>query len=229
MKNKSLLLIILFICLGLIALPLAAKQKQKMPETTTDGLKLVKQTKSGAVYTKPGASLEAYDKIMLVDAYVAFAKNWERDYNRDQVGLERRVTDKDMDEIKTKVASEFKRVFTKQLEKGGYEIVTQAAQDVMILRPAIINLTVTAPDVNSAGMSRTFVNSAGSMTLYFELFDSVTSDKFAQVFDSEEAGQYGFAREANRVTNKAALDQTLAHWAGLLVKRLDEAHDKASK
>lgn len=35
-----------------------------------------------AIYVKPGASLEPYSKIALLDCYVAFAKDWEKEYNR---------------------------------------------------------------------------------------------------------------------------------------------------
>lgn len=221
--NHLVRILVALACLCLLAAPLAAKEK--LPETTKDGLHLVKQNKLGAVYLKPGATLDAYDKIMLVDAYVAFAKNWQRDYNDDQVGLGNRVSDKDMQKIKTDVAAEFKAVFTKVLEKGGYEVVTEAAQDVMILRPALINLKVTSPDVMTAGMQTNIVRSAGSVTLYAELYDSVTNDKFAEVIDGEEVGGE-FAQAANKVTNKAALDRTLESWAQLLRKRLDEAHGK---
>jgi hypothetical protein len=201
--------------------PLAAKDK--LPESTKDGLKLVHQHDLGAVYMKPGATLAAYDKVKIIDVYVAFKKNWQRDHNREEIGLGNRVTDKDVERIKEKVAAEFPAVFKKVLEKGGYTVVDDTGPDVLLLRPAIIDLTVTAPDVMGAGMSRTFVRSAGTMTLYMELYDSQTSEKFAEVLDAEEAGE-SFAHEANRVTNKADFDRVLDKWAKLLVKRLDEAH-----
>jgi hypothetical protein len=207
-----------------LAAPLVAREK--LPEKTEDGLVLQKDTKVAAVYLKPGASLEPYDKILLVDAYVAFKKNWQRDYNMDQVSITARIKDSDIERIKKDVANEFRRVFTDELQKGGYEVVTEAAQDVMIVRPAIINLTVNAPDLNTPGMRAMVVTSAGSLTLYAELWDSVTNDKFAQVIDAQEAGGTGFAHRADRVSNKADLDRTLRHWADLLVKALDHAHGK---
>ena len=197
--------------------------KDKLPETTKDGLVLKKDTKVSAVYLKPGETLEGYDKVSITDVYVSFKKNWQRNYNRDAMGLEGRVTDKDVEVIKKRLATEFKTVFTKELQKkGGYEVVDTAAKDVLILRPAIINLVVNAPDVNRVGMGRTFVASAGEMTLYMELYDSLTSDKIAEVMDAEAAGDYGMGHAGNRVSNKAAFDRVLAKWADLLRKRLDE-------
>ena len=177
-----------FLTLGLAALLSApAMAKDKLPETTHDGLQLQKDTKLAAVYLKPGESLEGYDKVSIIDVYVAFKKNWQRNYNQNTMGLAGRISDKDVEVIKQRVAKEFKVVFTKELQdKGGYEVVDNAAKDVLVLRPAIINLVVNAPDVNRAGMSRTFVASTGEATLYLELYDSLTSDIIARVLSAQD-------------------------------------------
>ena len=52
-----------------------------LPEVSHDGLHLLKHTKLRAVYMKPGANLDAYDKVALLEAYVAFKKNWQRNQN----------------------------------------------------------------------------------------------------------------------------------------------------
>lgn len=221
----------IYLVCGLLAValfvPFLVAASDELPKTTKDGLQLVQQSELGAVYVKPGASLDAYDAIQLVDAYVAFAKDWQKEYNRDHMMQPGgRITDKQIQQIKDEVAKEFKEVFSKELERGGYRIATEVGQDVMILRPAIINLAITAPDIPTAWRTATVVADAGELTLYAELYDSVTSDKFAEVLDAEVAGSHGVARVANRVTNREALDETLKHWAALLRKRLDEAHGK---
>ena len=198
-----------------------ATAKDKMPEKTADGLVLKHDTDLSAVYVAPGATLKAYERIYLVDAYVAFAKDWQRDYNRDHFGA--RVSDHDMKEIKEGIAEEFKKEFTKVLTEGGYKVTEDMASDVMILRPAIINVQISAPDV-SADMRRVVVSEAGTMTLYLELYDAATSSKFAEIYDAEAVGDRSFGYVANRVTNRAELDRTLRAWAERLVKRLDEAH-----
>lgn len=191
--------------------------KEKFPEVTHDGLHLQKGTKLNAVYLKPGATLDQYDKVAILDCFVSFAKDWQRDYNDDAIGMDRRVTAKDMTKIKQHVADEFKKVFTKELEtKGSYPIVDYAANDVLVLRPAIINLVVNAPDTRSPGMSETFVASAGQMTLYLELYDSVTSDIIARVIDAEGGRAGGIAQFGNVVTNTAAADRIMRRWADIL-------------
>lgn len=229
MDTKVCKALLLAVAVCVVVAPLAAKEKDPFPESTKDGLQLQKQTKHGAVYVKPGATLDDYDKVKIVDCYVEFEKNWQRNFNRDAVGLEGRVTDQDVEEIKNKVAAEFPAAFKKVLEKGGYEVVETTGKDVLLLRPAIINLVVTAPDLPTAGMSRTYVSSSGSMTLYMELYDSLTSTKIAQVLDSEEVGNLGFAHQANRVSNEAEFKETMEAWAEILRKRLDEAHGQGKK
>ena len=91
----------------------------------------------------------------------------------------------------------------------------------MLLRPALINVDVAAPDTMSASMSRTFVRSAGSMTLYLELYDSSTSTLLARVIDPQ-AERGGIAQAANRMTNRVAADRILREWATLLATRLGE-------
>ena len=228
-KPLSKLLGTIFLGLSLFMLASPLDAKENLPETTKDGLVLKQQNKLGAVYIKPGATLTDYNKVKLLECYVAFQKDWQRDYNQEQMGLTGRVTNQEMESMKTKLATGFQEVFTKELDKAGYTVVDTTGADVLLIRPAIINLTVTAPDVMTAGMTNTYVRSAGSMTLYAELYDSLTSDKFAEVIDAEEVGDHGFNFRANSVTNRAEFEQALQAWAEILVKRLDEAHGKTSK
>ena len=199
--------------------------KDKLPEVDSDGLHLVKDRKVYAAYAKPGADLSAYDKVMLVGCFVNFAKDWQKDYNMDQIGLDGRVTDKDAETIKTRLADEFAKVFTKELTKKGFPVVTESGPGVLLLRPALINVDVVAPDVDRVGIQGTFVRSAGGMTLYMELYDSATSTLIGRVVDPQ-ADDNSLGHLANRVTNKAAADEILRHWAELLARHLGEATHK---
>ena len=194
----------------------SAWAKNKLPEVSSDGLHLVKHSKVEAAYLKPGATLDKYSKVKILDCFVQFRKNWERDYNMNELGLEGRVRDKDADDIKKRLAAEFMKEFTKVLTEGGHEVVDETGDDVLLLRPAIINLDVTAPDIPGAGMSRTYVASAGQMTLYMEMYDSATSTLIARVVDPEAGDTGGIAMAANRVTNLAEARRILHRWAKLL-------------
>lgn len=208
---------VLGLSLVIAAFPAAAEDE--LPTTTPEGLELLTGTPVKAVYAVPGATLEPYTKVILDDCHVAFRKNWDRDYNR-RVTLDRRVSASDMEKMKSSLAEEFRKVFTDELEKGGYEVLDQAGDDVLLIRPALLDLDVSAPNVQSASRTRTYVASAGSMTLYMELYDSVTGAIIAKVLDPKASNRGGFAMEANRVTNKAEADRMLRSWARLLSNHL---------
>jgi Protein of unknown function (DUF3313) len=193
--------------------------KDKLPEVSKDGLHLLEHTKVRVAYAKPGVSLDKYTKVKILDCFVQFEKNYEREYNLNEVGLDGRITDKDIATIKTRLAAEFKKEFTKVLTKAGHEVVDNSGPEVLLLRPAIINLDVTAPDTMRAGFSTTVVASAGQMTLYMELYDSASSELLARVIDPQAGRERGVA---NRVTNTASADQILRHWADLLSKHLGD-------
>jgi len=198
-----------------------AAAKDKLPEVSSDGLNLVPKTKVYAAYTKPGATFDQFTKVKILDCYVEFVKNWQKDYNLHEVGLSGRVSDKDAEKIKQKLAAEFNKVFVEELGKKGHDVVQDVGPDVLLLRPALINVDVAAPDTMSASMSRTFVRSAGSMTLYLELYDSSTSTLLARVIDPQ-ADRDGFAKEATRMSNRVAADRILREWATLLSTHLGD-------
>jgi hypothetical protein len=190
------------------------------PQTDKDGLVLKTQTKQRLIYVRPGATLAPYDRVALLDCYVEFQKDWQRQFNESKIGLEGRVTDSDVERMKQGLAAEFKKIFTKELESGGYQVVDTAAPDVLVLRPALVNVVVTAPDILTPGISATVVRSAGQMTLYLEFWDSSTNTVIGRVLDAE-ADNSPFAQAANRVNNVAAADRILQAWAVELRKHLD--------
>jgi len=217
---NRLLVIILFLSIVTVA---AAAKKQEPPQVTEDGLHLVPDSKLALVYVDPEADLASYSKVHLVEATVAFKKNWARDQRRDAGSSpSRRISDKDIEKIKSSLAEEFHTVFKTELEENGYELSDIARDDVMIVRPGIINLDVTAPDIPTAGRSRSYTSSAGEMTLYLELLDSVTGDIFAKALD-RRVDNGRFYTWTSSVSNRAAARRILKGWATILRKALDEA------
>ena len=199
----------------------------KLPDHTDDGLDRIDAKHVDAVYWKEGATLEQYDSIKLLECTVAFRKDWMRDYNRDQISLSHRVDAKDMDRIKKKLAEEFNKEFSMVLQdKDGYTITDEVGENVLLLRPALVNLDVAAPDLKTADRSRTYTASAGSMILYLELYDSATSSIIGRVVDSKASRSDGRVMISNEITNRAEADRMLRNWAELLRKALDEAHGK---
>jgi uncharacterized protein YceK len=205
----------------------ASSTSSTLPEVTAEGLKRIDSKKVDTVYWADGATLAPYDAVMILDAPVSFRKNWLRDYNSNRMDLSSRATQQDVERIKTALSEAFREEFTKTLEQAGYKVVDEAAANVLLLRPAIIDLDVSAPDLQTAGISRTYTASAGEMTLYMELYDSVTGDKIGEVADRQRAMDSGRMTYTNRVSNRAEANRMLRKWAGLLVDALDEANGKS--
>lgn len=209
----------------------AGAQKESLPDVTNEGLVRVENTSAEAVYRDPNADFSRYNRVYLADAQVAFRKDWLRDQNRDSTSVNRRLTQEDADRIKAAVAQEFTRIFTEELEKGGYPVETdlnsgRSNDDLLVLVPAIVDLDVTAPDVQTPGRSRTYTASNGSMTLYLEFRDAITGDVIGKVADSQSVRDRGYMNITNSVTNRAEADRMLRRWAQLLVKGLDRAHGR---
>ena len=204
----------------------AIAKQDELPEVTKEGLHRVPDSKMAVVYAEPGADLVQYQRVKLLDPYIAFKKNWARDQRSRSVDP-LRINSRDIEKIKENLATEFQEVFRQTLEEGGYEIVAESADDVLLVRPAIINLDVNAPDTMRAGRSKTFTSSAGEMTLYIELYDSVTGDIIAKALDrrvdNSRAGLYTWT---NSVTNKVAARKIMKGWANILLDALNEARQQ---
>ena len=219
---KKLLIILFSIVLGMVSLTSVAKKKTEIPEYTVEGLKLVPDTKDIAlVWAEPGADLSQYDRVYLVEPYVAFKKNWQRDQNRGTM----KVKTSDMERIKTNVKELFMEVFTEELENAGYNLANERAEDVLIVKPAIIDLNVNAPDIRTAGRTNTFTSSAGSMTLYMELYDSQTDDLLAKALDPTADRDSGFMQWQTGPANRAAGKRMMRPWAEALRKGLDKSRE----
>ncbi len=215
----------ILMALALMA-PVAATADDHTNPESIDGLVLVPDSKVEAAYVDPDADFGEYNRIMMLDALVAFKKDWQK--NTSKTGSRHRVSANDMERIKTEVAIMFREVFAEELSKDdGYEIVDEAGEDVLLIRPAIIDLDIAAPDTPTAGRSRTYTARSGAATLYIELYDSMTGDMLARAADRKVARQTGgYLTYTNRVTNTADARRMFRSWARQLRSALDEFHGK---
>lgn len=208
------------VCLALLSFNTAAGENQP-PEVTVDGLHLVHGTRTALVYAKPDVDLSRYDRIYLVKPWVSFRKNWLKGQNSIS---NQTVTTADMERIKSDLATLFTDVFRQELQNnGGYVLVDGAADDVLVVRPAIYDLDVFAPDTPGTAGKRSVIPSVGTMSLYMELIDSVTGDVLVKAYDNKYDRTRTHVQVQNRVRNEAAARDMLGEWAQTLRLALDEA------
>lgn len=203
----------------------ACVQTQPPPPISHDGLHLQPNTKFAVVYTKPGADFSEYNALAIETCNVAFRKNWLRDQNSGSINFSNRVTKKDVERIQQGLSELCGKVFSEVMSNDQQLPLLQTAdpsKNLLILRPAIINLDVNAPDNMSPGRTRTYTTSAGEMTLYLELVDGATNAVVARVIDRQKDYDDSYLEWTNSVTNKADANRVLSKWAAQLKLGLDQ-------
>lgn len=198
-----------------ISHPIALGNDQP-PTVSHDGLMLTSSKNVALLYVREGASLAGYRKVMLDPVQVAFDKQWSRD--------RRDIPEDERERIRTGLAEEFRKVFKEELEKGGgYEIADTVGPEVLRVTAVIVDLFVTAPDVNRAGRNKTYTVSAGRMTLIAELRDTESGAILARVADRKEASNFNTFTWTTRASNTADARRILKSWAKALRTGLDAA------
>lgn len=207
---------LLAVLMASMVLQPAALAREQPPAVSHDGLKLATSKNVALIYIREGATLAGYRKVLLDPVQVAFDKSWSKD--------RREVRKEDRERIRQDLAEEFRDVFTEELqERGDYEVVTEAAPDVLRVTAAIVDLYVTAPDVSHAGNVKSYTVSAGRMTLIAELRDTESGAILARVADRKEASEFNHFQWTTRASNTADARRILRSWAGALRKGLDSA------
>ena len=220
-KRLAVLSVIIFaLCL---TIPLISFSRQSA-NFSFDGLQAVEGAPGARVFINPEADFSVYTRVMIMEPFVAFRGNWQREQNRRRG---RNISARDMQRIKADVASFFKQILTQRLQfDNGYEIVDEVDYDVLLLRPAIIDLDITSPDVAASGR-RTNTASAGQATLHIELFDSVSGAIIGRAIDPQIAHSAGGSVSwSNRTMNRAEGRRIFTLWADQLRSFLDQYYTK---
>lgn len=220
MTNKTRCMVFVIAALALGACATAPQEPQ-----TWDGLNLYPQKKLSAVYLKPEADLARYTEIMIDPLYVTFDKNWDP---RPSTTSFRKA---DVDQIKSALAAEFKKVFDETLSADGkYKIVTEAGPNTLHVLPAIVDLYINAPDTSMQTSARitTYTVDPGRMTLAAEFRDGTSDALLARVVDKEEGMDSGFLQVTNSVTNTADAQRIIKKWAKIVRDGLDNVRAAAT-
>ncbi len=152
---------------------------------------------------------------------MAFDNRWVRDQ---RLRRRDRISQRDLDRIREDLARLFRQVFTEELQGAGVRLVREPGETVLILRPAILDLFINAPDLMQPGRTSSFTHEAGRMTLFLELFDSFSGDIVARAADTRRARWSTQLEIANRVTNTAEARRMLRRWARILAEAFREIH-----
>ena len=212
---------------GVLALCACSSISTKVPQVSPEGMTLAKNNRSTVAYKREGINFTDYDKIQISSSTVAFKKDWQRDYNRDQRSLSTRVSDKDVIRIKADVAQLFDQTLLDEFtQNSNYVMVEQVVAGTLLLKPLIIDLDINAPDVRSAANVKNYVQTAGEATLFLELYDAVSGEILARIIDTRKTRDRGYYQWATKVSNRQDAKIIIKKWAKSLRIKFDEAHAK---
>ncbi len=198
----------------------------EQPEVSHDGLVRTGDSKTDIAYMLPEADFSIYEKIIILEPTISFKKKWQSRTNSNRPL--NRISNRDMERMIEEGQMLLYYAFEDVLTEGGYDVVKEVGDNVLTIRPMIINLDIAAPDPNNnaAFGPRVYTRSAGEATLFFEAYDSVTGQILLRAFDTK-GGQRGrngtaaFPRTQN--SNKIDARRAFKEWATLLVEALDHA------
>jgi hypothetical protein len=178
------------------------------------------------VYVKPGATLANYKRVKIDPVEVAFHKSWDPTKTGSNVKVSSADRQKILDGLAKLVEEEFRREIQ---SKSSYQLTEDSGEDVLRVKIHIVNVYISAPDTGTSGRSRTYVVSAGEMTLVAELFDSGSGEVIARAVDRREARGSGRMSLSWGGYNQDEARAIAAGWARILRKALDSAHGVTSK
>lgn len=225
---RNLLIVLCLLALNTAALPAMADEPEAPPEYIADGLKLVPNTRDiSMVWLRPGVDLSQYQSVYLVEPYVAFRKDWLKDQNRGHPSI--RITAGNMEDIKSEIKNLLREVFTEELLAAGFTFAELRAQDVMIIKPAILDLDLNAPDIQSSGSTEVLTSTAGSMKLYLEIYDAMTEQLLVKAVDQTSDWDTGQMQSQKKVANRAAAKRMMTPWAKALGRRFTAPAEATQK
>jgi hypothetical protein len=200
-----------------------ATAKEKPPQEW-DGLVRQTSKKLDNVYIRPNVTFKAYKNLRIDPVEVKFDKNW--DPNDGTRTLSNRLSNEEIEEIRTGIAKTTMEEFTKRLEKAGYPVVTANGDDVLVVQAAVINVYINAPETNSASITRSYTMDAGRATKVMQVNDSVTGQTLARVVDTQQGLDNGRLQWTTSVSNSAEARRILGIWADALIRGLDKVNGK---
>jgi hypothetical protein len=184
-------------------------------ERTPDGLVRRPSQQIDMVFVAPGASLAAYQRVILDPVNLAFKLDWQQ-RNPD-------VSASDVGRIRSQGAAVFHEIFSNALTmQHGYPITMQPAPDTLRVSASLTELDVSAAP-GTAGNQRMFIVSPSDLTLTLELRDSQSGALLARAIDKEKGRTFGNLKVEGSVENSAEARRALDMWAGLLRAALDNA------
>ncbi len=191
-----------------------------------EGLVEVEGNTLDQAWLRPGVNLRDYDKVLIEPVGLSFKSNWQRDINRSNRSLARKLSNADVAKIDARTRADFDKVFAEELRSAGYQIVSTAGPGVLVLQPSISELYLNDPAVESVGRSEIFVTSAGQATLTIKAIDGGSGSLLGATVDHRETRDHNLIRRSSPVFTHSDLRELFADWGRTVASDLPELHQR---
>jgi uncharacterized protein DUF3313 len=160
-----------------------------------------------------------YRSVHITPIEVEFRKGWPSDANKFQ-SPSRQVTPEKVKAISQEMAQTLRASLQDNLQRAGYQIAPAPGPGVLVLKIAIEDVQVNAPD-NSAPGTNTFMREAGEATLRIDGYDAASNSKVMFINDRGKARPYaGGVERANTASNRFWFGEMFDRWADAVTKEI---------
>lgn len=182
----------------------------------SDGLEPVEIKRLDEVRAKPNVQWQAYTHVQLapLDMSEAVIKAPSRTDKRDIKPL----TEKQVQEFN----EIYQKAFTRELIEDGAFTTGEGEQKSLLIRAKVLELAPThIPDrrTNASGFNKVYTETAGKITMAFDILDASTGELLAQVVDQREGNRMW--RENNEIHNRSQVRQMMGSWARIFRNHMD--------
>ena len=191
------------------------------PPVEWDGMQRVSSKRFDHAYLAPGVDFRGYTKVIIEPTEVAFRKNWRRDQNSSSSSLAGRVSERDVQEAVTKGVAASTDIISDAWRKGGYTVVDSPAADTLKVRTGVVNISVSSPELRTAGPTYSFAQEAGQATFVVELRDLLTNALLGRAVDTNVVGDNTVGAR-NSVTNRGDFRDVVEIWAQDSLRAISE-------
>lgn len=202
--NRYLFLLAVALCASAGIRPVAAEGLAE------PALEAVDSRDFDSLLQAPDTDWTRYDAVHVELPDVSFRKNWQRDQNRFDSF---HVRDRDVERLQNDMASLVREVLQERFVDEGWRLAETPGPGVLVLRPQVVDLDITAPDVPGNALRETYADSAGSMTLDLRVSDGATGVPLLQVVDYREDPREAFLQWRKRPNNLHQARILVRGWA----------------
>jgi hypothetical protein len=191
-----------------------------------EGLQAIKVRGMDVAFAQPGATLQAFHSITLKPVSVEFQKNWARSA---AIPTGTRLYPRDADRIREDMAGVVDREIKREFEKAGWRVVDTPGAGVLEVEVRIVDLYLNAPDLPTPGLTKSYAQSFGQLTLVAELRDSASGAIVMRLLDHVDGHDHATFVRTTRVENTREVGMVASDWARNLLRQLELARVAADR